>query len=81
MPQWRFEHEVLKRSLATLSTYDTNTWRHSPDSFEAVEFNLLIEDMTEALERLHRTCEKMELQAIKHVLHAPALAPIRRSGT
>jgi hypothetical protein len=81
MPQWRFEHEVLRRSLATLSTYDTVTWRQTPESFEAVEFNLLIEDMTEALEHLYRTCEKLEHHAAKHVLQAPALAPLKRSGT
>ena len=80
MPQWRFEHEVLKRSLATLSTYDTTKWRQAPNSFEAVEFSLLIEDMTEALEHLYRTCEKLENHATKRALQTTALTSFKRSG-
>jgi len=71
---WRIHLHMLEHAVSTLSAFDLETFGTNRDSFETVEFPLLLEDMKVALSALQSTCQRMEHVTEKESPHSARAA-------
>lgn len=57
---WPQHYLLLEHGLSALSAFDLHAFKTNPESFEATEFPLLLEDMKTALGALEQTCQHIE---------------------